>query len=93
MNEEIKKLLKDIKECDSLHKNCDYLLEHSDCDLLIEYVDYLEKQSQNNWNELKKWLESWLENDKHCYLAENPIDKCRCEVYKELLNKMQELEK
>lgn len=47
---------------------------------------------QNNWNELKKWLGSWLENDKHCYLAENPIDKCRCEVYKELLNKMQELE-
>ena len=49
------------------------------------------KQLQNNWNELKKWLECWLENDKHCYLAENPIDKCRCEVYKELLNKMQEL--
>ena len=47
---------------------------------------------QNNWNELKNWLESWLENDKYCYLAENPSDKCRCEVYKELLNKMQELQ-
>ena len=47
---------------------------------------------EHNWNELKKWLESWLENDKYCYLAENPVDKCRCEVYKELLNKISELE-
>ena len=56
----------------------------------IEFLN--DKQLQHNWDELKKWLESWLENDKYCYLAENPIDKCRCEVYKELLNKMQELE-
>lgn len=43
MIEETEKLLKEIKECDSLHNNCDYLLEHSDCDLLIEYVERLEK--------------------------------------------------
>ena len=66
----------------------DVVMSSKDGELLLEYITKL----QNNWNELKKWLESWLENDKHCYLAENPIDKCRCEVYKELLNKMQELE-
>lgn len=75
----------------------EYSLDYTKCacDYYEEYLRNYQKeklQLQNNWNELKKWLESWLENDKHCYLAENPIDKCRCEVYKELLNKMQELE-
>ena len=58
----------------------------------ITKTEWEYKKLQNNWNELKKCLEGWLENDKYCYLAENPSDKCRCEVYKELLDKMQELE-
>ena len=64
--------------------------ERAEC--IANKYNNLVEELQNNWNELKKWLESWLENDKYCYLAENSIDKCRCEVYKELLNKMQELE-
>lgn len=74
----------------------DYIMELQEevkrCEKGNVILDNEVDELQNDWNELKKWLESWLENDKHCYLAENPIDKCRCEVYKELLNKMQELE-
>ena len=42
------KLISKIRECDSLHNNCDYLLEHNDCDDLIEYVDNLEKELQDS---------------------------------------------
>lgn len=113
MNEETEKLLKEIKECNSLHNNCDYLLEHSDCDLLIEYVEYLEKQVcdfcldntklndyqlvlarenkqlQNNWNELKKWLE---EEYKYCDKIGNPAIGCAMGQIKRIKSKMQELE-
>lgn len=80
MNEDIKKLLNDIKKCDSLHNNCDYLLEHSDCDLLIEYIGQLEIE----WKELNNFIENKLK-DKIC-------DELYYEAFIEIKDKMQELE-
>ena len=58
-------LISRIRECDSLHNNCDCLLEHSDCDDLIEYIEQLQKENEelknkiNNFNlEINKWLEN-----------------------------------
>ena len=50
------------------------------------------KEVCNNWNKLKKFLEDWKENEKYCYLASSPIDRCRKDIYEEILDKMQELE-
>lgn len=71
MNEDIKKILRTIKYCAG-----DYMkqeegvqyFEWSDLWVLNEYIEQL----QNNWNELKKWLESKgtstkEENDALCY--------------------------
>ena len=38
------KLIKEIEQCKSVNKNCDYLLEHNDCDELIDYITKLEKE-------------------------------------------------
>ena len=32
------------------------------------------------------------ENEEYCYLASSPIDRCRKDIYGEILDKMQELE-
>ena len=53
MNNEIKRIINDIQECDSLHNNCDYLLEHEESYLLINYINQL----QSNWNSLKDLIE------------------------------------
>lgn len=37
-----RKLLNNLELCDSLHNNCDYLLDHSDIDLLLDYIKRLE---------------------------------------------------
>ena len=46
-------LISKIRECDSLHNNCDFLLEHNDCDDIVEYIDKL----NNAINNFEKWLE------------------------------------
>lgn len=51
------------------------------------------KQLETNRDVLKKWLEDTLGNEKYCYLAEKPEDRCRYNVFKEVLSKMQELER
>ena len=33
------------------------------------------------------YLESWKENEEYCYLASNPIDRCRKDIYEEVLQK------
>ena len=48
---------------------------------------------EDNWNKLKKFLEEWKENEEYCYLASSPIDRCRKDIYGEILDKMQELER
>lgn len=97
--EEIIQMLKDnpIKEINIGGKN---LLEGTYFDgngipkmIGITKAEYLEyKKSKDNWNKLKEFLEDWKENEKYCYLASSPIDRCRKDIYGEILDKMQELE-
>lgn len=42
-------------------------------------------------NELENWLMSSLTNEEFCYLAENYKDRCRYDVYNEVLDKLKEL--
>lgn len=55
---------------------------------LLSYKNY-----KDNWNKLKNFLEECKENEEYCYLASSPIDRCRKDIYGEILDKMQELEK
>lgn len=61
------------------------------------YKDLIERQNKdlerlnNIINELEIWCLSWKENDKYCYLASNDKDKCRYDIWEEVLDKLQEL--
>lgn len=37
--------------------------------------------------EFIKYLETWKENEEYCYLASSPIDRCRKDIYEEILQK------
>lgn len=41
--------------------------------------------------ELEEYCKSWKENEKYCYLASNDKDKCRYDIWGEVLDKIQEL--
>ena len=60
-------------------------LDYNQWKLLLGYIEQL----QNNWNELKKWLEDELEifKSRNCYDRKNLII-----AIETVLNKMQELE-
>ena len=61
---------------------------------ILQYVEKLNKEIErlnNIINELEKWCLSWKENDKYCYLASNDKDKCRYDIWEEVLDKLQEL--
>ena len=42
-------------------------------------------------NEFESWLISWIENEQYCFMSDNPKDRCRKEVYEEVLHHFKEL--
>ena len=57
----------------------------------IEIYEKEIERLNNIINELEEWCLSWKENDKYCYLASNDKDKCRYDIWEEVLDKLQEL--
>ena len=41
--------------------------------------------------EFIEWLEQNIENEEYCYLAQNPSERCRKDVFEEVLSKYKEL--
>jgi len=60
-------------------------------DNTIKNLEEVAEHKINIINELEKWCLSQKENDKYCYLASNDKDKCRYDIWEEVLNKLQEL--
>lgn len=101
VNEIVSSILEENKKLNGTIQTYDILLkanveenkqlkEKLNCDL--QWAFKYEKQV-DNWNKLKKNLKEWKENEEYCYLASSPIDRCRKDIYGEILNKMQELER
>ena len=98
MNEEkVKELLEELKDSidypkiivptfdgsDEEEMDNDKCFNPNQCKVLLDYI----KQLQNNWNELKKWLEENKFNDNYeSYQVDNYT------TYNDILNKMQEME-
>lgn len=57
---------------------------------LKEYQQEMNKVATQQ-KEFINYLESWKENEEYCYLASNPIDRCRKDIYKEVLQKYKEI--
>jgi len=96
---------KDWTKKQILHRTYDICLENADKDreidkLTVESTEWeskfydLQEENQrlnNIINELEEWCLSWKENDKYCYLASNDKDKCRYDIWEEVLDKLKEL--
>ena len=41
--------------------------------------------------EFIEWLEQNIENEEYCYLAQNPNERCRKDVFEEVLSKYKEI--
>lgn len=86
-------LKSNIEENKQLQERMEYLERSNDRreDIIIEQRQEI-SDLEDNWDELKEYLEEWKENEEYCYLASSPIDRCRKDIYGEVLDKMQELQ-
>lgn len=48
-------------------------------------------QMKNQQKEFIEWLEQNIENEEYCYLAQNPGERCRKDVFEEALSKYKEI--
>ena len=74
-------------------KNDGMLGRLNESNLHIELIkkDKEIERLNNIINELENWCLSWKENDKYCYLSSNDKDKCRYDIWEEVLDKLKEL--
>lgn len=85
-------LLKKNQELKKQLNNC--YCNRTDCVGRIKdskVYDSLEQKVETQQKEFIKYLESWKENEKYCYLASSPIDRCRKDIYEEILKKYKEI--
>ena len=48
-------------------------------------------QMKNQQKVFMQWLEQNIENEEYCYLAQNPNERCRKDVFEEALSKYKEI--
>lgn len=53
------------------------------------YKRYYEMKNQQK--EFIEWLEQNIENEEYCYLAQNPGERCRKDIFEEALSKYKEI--
>ena len=82
-----------LKENKQLKERIEYLERNNNRreDTILEQRQRI-SDLEDNWDKLKEFLEEWKENEEYCYLASSPIDRCRKDIYGEILDKMQEIE-
>lgn len=62
-----------------------------ECNAIIQQKGKEIERLNNIINELESWLISWIENEQYCFMANNPKDRCRREIYEEVLHHFKEL--
>lgn len=81
LKEKNEKLKKQLENCYCNRTDCSGRIKDSKVyDSLVQKVETQQKEFIN-------YLESWKENEEYCYLASNPIDRCRKDIYEEVLQK------
>ena len=49
------------------------------------------RRKDGQQKEFIEWLEQNIENEEYCYLAQNPSERCRKDVFEEVLSKYKEI--
>ena len=74
-------LLKQLEEKD------DFINKLQGTKYRLDKYDYERTMQQKEFIE---WLEQNIENEEYCYLAQNPSERCRKDVFEEVLSKYKE---
>lgn len=98
-NEELKSILRGTTHCFDEEEHNKLKEENQKLKKQLENykkLGFKHLQDKNNnletqQKEFINYLESWKENEEYCYLASNPIDRCRKDIYKEVLQKYKEI--
>lgn len=80
-------LKKQLENCYCNRTDCSGRIKDS------KVYDSLVQKVETQQKDFIIYLKSWIENEKYCYLASNPIDRCRKDIYKEVLQKYKEIVK
>ena len=58
-----------------------------------EFIDMTHRNTEllAQQKEFIEWLEQNIENEEYCYLAQNPNERCRKDVFEEVLSKYKEI--
>lgn len=80
-----KELRKDIE----YYKNKNQRLQQENEELKKQLSN--SHQMKNQQKVFMQWLEQNIENEEYCYLAQNPNERCRKDVFEEALSKYKEI--
>lgn len=56
-----------------------------------ELADSIDEHYKRRQKKFIEWLEQNIENEEYCYLAQNPGERCRKDVFEEVLSKYKEI--
>lgn len=77
-NQELKKQLEEKDDFINKLQGTKYRLDKYDYERTMQQKEFIE------------WLEQNIENEEYCYLAQNPSERCRKDVFEEVLSKYKE---
>jgi archaellum component FlaC len=91
-NKKQKQIYQDSKRTKQLEQEIEFHKNNEriaiDCqNKLSEEIERL----NNTINKFESWLIGWIENEQYCFMSNNPKDRCRREVYEEVLHHFKEL--
>ena len=83
---EAKQLLEENQELKKKLEQCSAV-----ADTNSELADSIDEHYKKQQKEFIEWLEQNIENEEYCYLAQNPSERCRKDVFEEVLSKYKEI--
>lgn len=93
--------IKDYNVFDLIRENQELKKQLHEASLQIQFLIEEDMTCPSNYSKLRKlrnqqkefieWLEQNIENEEYCYLAQNPNERCRKDVFEEALSKYKEI--
>ena len=90
LKKQLEEYQKELEKADSITQSCIFNGKEESKISYRKCLNMLDKK-ETQQKEFIKYLETWKENEEYCYLASSPIDRCRKDIYEEILQKYKEM--
>lgn len=85
-NQVLERIAKENQELKKKLEQCSAV-----ADTNSELADSIDEHYKRRQKKFIEWLEQNIENEEYCYLAQNPGERCRKDVFEEVLSKYKEI--